>query len=243
MERIRSLIEKLNMQFAQKVPLSQLLSTVQMLQNEIAGSMREVDVLGTSGISVIVPNAKPILGNSNPENEKEQIKSENEEKEYYELVVEGGDEDENLAESATEIPSYEELIKLQEQLKTSEGQARLSFSDVNSNELADDMPTLSRQNRPGATRAAKQASAPKAGRNAIKDLNKAITAQDRIAFVRELFRGDEIMFERSIKTINNFSSLTEAEYWIERELKTKNGWMSGHPVTSQFEQLLKRRFS
>ncbi len=241
MERIRSLIEKLNMQLAQKVPLSQLLSTVQMLQNEIAGNMREVDVLGTSGISVIVPNAKPIPGNPNTEQEKDQIKAGNEEKEYYELVVEGSDEEEHLAEPATEIPSYEELIKLQEQLKTSEGQARLSFSD--SNELADDMPTLSRQNRPAATKAAKQASAPKAGRNAIKDLNKAITAQDRIAFVRELFRGDEIMFERSIKTINNFSSLTEAEYWIERELKTKNGWVSGHPVTSQFEQLLKRRFS
>ncbi|HTG55814.1 MAG TPA: hypothetical protein VL943_06080 [Niabella sp.] len=240
MERIRSLIEKLNMQFAHKVPLSQLLSTVQMLQNEIAGSMREVDVLGTSGISVIVPNAKPIPGNSNAGNEKEPIKPGNEEKEYYQLVVEDGEDEENLAETATEIPSYEELIKLQEQLKTSQGQARLSFSD--SNELADDMPTLSRQNRPGATKAAKQVSAPKAGRNAIKDLNKAITAQDRLAFVRELFRGDEVMFERSIKTINNFSSLTEAEYWIERELKTKNGWMPGHPVTSQFEQLLKRRF-
>lgn len=241
MERIRSLIEKLNMQFAHKVPLSQLLSTVQMLQNEIAGSMREVEVLGTSGISVIVPNAKPIPGNSNAGNEKEPIKPGNEEKEYYQLVVEDGEDEENLAETATEIPSYEELIKLQEQLKTSQGQARLSFSD--SNELADDMPTLSRQNRPGATKAAKQVSAPKAGRNAIKDLNKAITAQDRLAFVRELFRGDEVMFERSIKTINNFSSLTEAEYWIERELKTKNGWMPGHPVTSQFEQLLKRRFS
>ncbi|MGN7785597.1 hypothetical protein ACTJIJ_13795 [Niabella sp. 22666] len=241
MERIGSLIEKLNMQFAQKVPLSQLLSTVQMLQNEIAGTMREVDVLGTSGISVIVPNAKPMPGSTVTVNDQEQVKPENEEKEYYELVVEGTEEEENLPESAAEIPSYEELIKLQQQLKTTEGQATLSFSD--SDEFADDLPTLSRQNRTGGSKAAKQAATPKAGRNAIKDLNKAITAQDRLAFVRELFRGDEVMFERSIKTINNFSSLTEAEYWIERELKTKNGWMSGHPVTSQFEQLLKRRFS
>lgn len=241
MERIRSLIEKLNMQFAQKVPLSQLLSTVQMLQNEIAGTMREVDVLGTSGISVIVPNAKPIPGSTATVSDKEQVKPENEEKEYYELIVEGAEDEENSPEQAIEIPSYEELIKLQQQLKVSGGQATLSFSD--SNEFAEDMPTLSRQNRAGGSKAAKQASTPKAGKNAIKDLNKAISAQDRLAFVRELFRGDEVMFERSIKTINNFSSLTEAEYWIERELKTKNGWMPGHPVTSQFEQLLKRRFS
>ncbi len=242
MERIGSLIEKLNMQFSQKVPLSQLLSTVQMLQNEISGTMREVDVLGTSGISVIVPNAKPIAGGGHLISDKEPVKAENEEKEYYELIVEGADEEDNLPDSAREIPSYDELIKLQQQLKASEGQATLSFSD-DSAELADDMPTLSRQNRPVGAKAAKQASVPKAGRNAIKDLNKGITAQDRIAFVRELFRGDEIMFERSIKTINNFSSLTEAEYWIERELKTKNGWLPGHPVATQFEQLLKRRFS
>ncbi|MCH5720564.1 hypothetical protein [Niabella hibiscisoli] len=243
MERIRSLIEKLNMQFSQKVPLSQLLSTVQMLQNEIAGTMREVDVLGTSGISVIVPNAKPMPGSNTLIDDKEQSNGDSDsgEKEYYELVVEGAEDEDNSPESAREIPSYEELIKLQQQLKTIEGQATLSFSE--STEFADDMPTLSRQNRAGGSKAAKQASTPKAGRNAIKDLNKAITAQDRLAFVRELFRGDEIMFERSIKTINNFSSLTEAEYWIERELKTKNGWMPGHPITSQFEQLLKRRFS
>ncbi len=60
MDRIKSLIEKLNMQYAQQVPLSQLLSTVQLLQNEIAGTMREVDVLGASSISVIVPNVKPL---------------------------------------------------------------------------------------------------------------------------------------------------------------------------------------
>lgn len=241
MERIRSLIEKLNMQFSQKVPLSQLLSTVQMLQNEIAGSMREVSVLGTSGISVIVPNAKPLPGA--PVHDKEPLRQENEEKEYFELVVEGGDEEEQATEPATEIPSYEELMKLQQQLKTSEGQATLSFSDDSNTEVPEDMPTLSRQSRPVVSKAAKQASTPKAGRNSIKDLHKAISAQDRNVFVRQLFRGDEVMFERSIKTINNFSSLTEAEYWIERELKTKNSWMPGHSVTNQFEQLVKRRFS
>lgn len=241
MDRIKSLIEKLNMQYAQHVPLSQLLSTVQLLQNEIAGTMREVNVLGASNISVIVPNVKP-LPRISPVNDKDERKPESEEKEYYELIVEGNEEEENTTEPVTEIPSYEELMKLQQQLKASERQATLSFSD-DSGDIPDDMPTLSRQTRPGGSKAAKQVSAPKAGRNSIKDLHKAITAQDRIAFVRELFRGDETMFERSIKTINNFSSLTEAEYWIERELKTKNGWMTSHPVTSQFEQLVKRRFS
>lgn len=237
MDRIRSLIDKINEQYTQQVPLVQLLSTVHLLQNEISGTMREVNILGTSGISVIAANTKPLpeLPGDNSH------KNESTEKEYYELKMDDHSPDEKVVEPVKGIPSYEELMKWQEQLNHSEPRVILSFSE--DTETAADMPTLSRQPRSGNSKAAKQASAPRAGKAAVKDLYKAISAQDRIAFVRELFRGDEIMFERSIKTINNFSSLTEAEYWIERELKTKNGWMPGHPVAGQFEQLVKRRFA
>ena len=53
----------------------------------------------------------------------------------------------------------------------------------------------------------------------IRDLKKGIGINDRYVFVSELFRGDEAMYERSIKTINSFHILAEAEYWMERELK------------------------
>ena len=55
--------------------------------------------------------------------------------------------------------------------------------------------------------------------------------------------GDEAMYERSIKTINSFHILAEAEYWIERELKVKLGWDDGKTTTQHFYQLVKRRFS
>ncbi|MBK7099029.1 MAG: hypothetical protein IPH58_12570 [Sphingobacteriales bacterium] len=61
-------------------------------------------------------------------------------------------------------------------------------------------------------------------------------------FINELFRGDEIMYERSIRTINNFSAYAEAEYWIKRELKTKLGWIPGEETAEYFESLIKRRF-
>lgn len=77
----------------------------------------------------------------------------------------------------------------------------------------------------------------------IKDLRKAIGINDRFLFINELFRGDEAMYERSIKTINGFNIYPEAEYWISRELKTKLGWNIDHPSVLQFDQLVKRRFS
>src|SRR5690606_26493963 len=58
----------------------------------------------------------------------------------------------------------------------------------------------------------------------VKDLKKAIGINDRFQFIKELFNGDETMYERSIKTINGFNILPEAEYWIRRELKLKLAW-------------------
>jgi hypothetical protein len=77
----------------------------------------------------------------------------------------------------------------------------------------------------------------------IKDLRKAIGINDRFLFINDLFRGDEAMYERSIKTINSFNIYPEAEYWITRELKTKLGWNNDLPAVTQFDQLVKRRFS
>ena len=77
----------------------------------------------------------------------------------------------------------------------------------------------------------------------VRDLKKAIGVNDRYVFINQLFRGDEVMYERSLKTINGFRILPEAEYWMERELKVKLGWDENREATRQFYQLVKRRFS
>lgn len=77
----------------------------------------------------------------------------------------------------------------------------------------------------------------------ISDLRKAIGVNERFQFLRELFRQDEDMYERSIKTINQFKIFAEADFWINRELKTKLGWPVDHPLVKQFDQLVRRRFS
>jgi hypothetical protein len=77
----------------------------------------------------------------------------------------------------------------------------------------------------------------------VRDLRKAIGVNDRYVFINQLFRGDEVMYERSLKTINGFRILPEAEYWMERELKVKLGWDENRETTRHFYQLVKRRFS
>ena len=77
----------------------------------------------------------------------------------------------------------------------------------------------------------------------IRDLKKAIGVNDRYLFVNELFRGDENMYERSLKTINGFNIYPEAQYWIQRELKVKLSWPDNSETVKLFDQLIKRRFS
>lgn len=77
----------------------------------------------------------------------------------------------------------------------------------------------------------------------VRDLKKAVSVNDRYLFVNTLFRGDETMYERSIKTINGFAIFPEAQYWIQRELKVKLGWIDSNETVQLFDQLIKRRFS
>ncbi len=77
----------------------------------------------------------------------------------------------------------------------------------------------------------------------VKDLKKAIGVNDRFLYLNELFRGDEAMYERSIKTINAFNIYPEAEFWIRRELKLKLGWDDNYQTVKQFDQLIRRRFA
>jgi hypothetical protein len=77
----------------------------------------------------------------------------------------------------------------------------------------------------------------------IQDLRKAIGINDQYLFINDLFRGDQTMYERSIKTINSFNIFGEAELWIKRELKLKLGWNENSESVYLFDQLIKRRFS
>lgn len=79
--------------------------------------------------------------------------------------------------------------------------------------------------------------------NKISDIRKAITINEKYQMINTLFRGDEDMFERSIRTLNNFGSLPEARFWMQRELILKLGWNEDDELVQHFHMLVSRRFS
>jgi hypothetical protein len=104
--------------------------------------------------------------------------------------------------------------------------------------VAQNMPSLNDRWKQSQTEVADRLS-----ETPVKDLRQAIGINDKFQFIQELFRGDVDTYERSVKTINELRTLQEAEYWIERELKIRQGWVDDNRTVRQFYNLVKKRFS
>ncbi len=237
MQRVDTLIKKLQEQFVANATASQLAVTVQMLQAELAHLQNNAVPDNVAGINVDIPQI--ILPAVRHEEEKivevlqvdeAEIEAELEEikrnaaamqkmsvQNKPQIVFEEEDQDiPTLAHHLNEVNQKKEInesiagnaASLNDKLK----QSKIDLGDT-----LTEVP--------------------------IRDLRKAIGVNDRFLYINELFRGDENMYERSIKTINSFSILPEAEYWIQRELKTKIGWNDSNETVIQFCQLVKRRFT
>lgn len=243
MQKIKALIEKLNNQFEHKAPPAEMLATLQLLQRELAGGLKETQVLGSSNVSVMVPNMPSI----NYAKTVEQVIDD--EKVYFELpAADASDEeiDELILEN-NRIEAQKNTVNKPEVApaeKESVGKKRSNQTEMIFNEgdgFIDEVPTFSQYSKP--EKEDKPVSAEAKTESPVKQLKKAISELDRQIFLKDLFRGDEVMYERSIKTIDNFHAYPEAELWIRRELKLKLAWLTDNPTVDHFERLVKRRFA
>ena len=252
MERIEALIQKLKEQSEQKADPNVMLGTVQLLQFELSKLKSSAPrSLGTAKVAVVLPAQNRPDYITQPEYEKYAPKPAAvklpKEKPATESIVE-----EALPETRNDMQEVKETVLVDKgtlSVVQKNGQLDMVFDPLT------EIPTLSHQAPRKANEQAEQESINDKLRQGktelmevlketpVKDLRKAIGINDRFLFINDLFRGDETMYERSIKTINNFSIYAEAEYWINRELKVKLGWPAEHPTVDHFVQLVRRRFS
>jgi hypothetical protein len=237
MQRVDTLIKKLQEQFAANASAGQLLLTVQMLQAELNHVQASAAPETKAGISVDItqnniPAARPAeekivevlqVDEAAIEAELEEIKRHAEAMKKLNVqnkpaMVFQTEEEDIIPTLAHHLP-----ITPKKEINESIASNSASLNDKLKQTKIDLGETLTE--------------AP------IRDLKKAIGINDRFLYINELFRGDENMYERSIKTINSFSILPEAEYWIQRELKVKIGWNQDSETVKQFDQLVKRRFT
>jgi hypothetical protein len=233
MERIEALISKLKDQFDQQADPNLLLGTVQLLQFELTKLMpSNQQSLGTAKVAVILPFANLAAGAAASQHERyaprpleqpvvKEVKETLLVDEGSVSVVQKNGQLDMMFDPMTEIPTLSHQPREKE----------VNDATLHGESLNDKL----KQGKTELIEVLKE--------TPVKDLRKAVGINDRFLFINELFRGDENMYERSIKTINSFNIYAEAEYWISRELKLKLGWNNEHLSVQHFDQLVKRRFS
>jgi hypothetical protein len=248
MERVSTLIKNLQRQLEENASAQMLLRTVQMLQAELQSQSALNREVGGDKVSVIMPMSlntfQPELAgagsdknNSGPAEEKviEVLRVDEKEIEEELEQIKRNAEAVNSMVANTRPPFVYDPI---DDIPTLSHQTPLTKPNFSKNEIPFEYP----ESLNDKLKEIKIELSDKLTEAPIKDLRKAIGINDRFLFINELFRGDEAMYERSIKTIQNFSIYAEAEYWIRRELKVKTGWVDSDPIVKQFDQLVRRRF-
>ena len=231
MERIGALISKLKEQFEEKADTAQLLMTIHLLQHELNQLQHQGSkTLGTSKVAVVLPSITPIAAQYEKYAPKPVVRPVVQEIKETVLVDKGSvsvvqknGQLDMVFDPMTEIPTLSHQPKEKE------------VHEINNNSQPESLNDKLREGKTELFEVLKE--------TPVKDLRKAIGINDRYVFINDLFRGDESMYERCIKTINSFNIYPEAEFWINRELKTKLGWDNERDVVKQFDQLVKRRFS
>ncbi|MBK8610288.1 MAG: hypothetical protein IPL84_10155 [Chitinophagaceae bacterium] len=251
MERVETLLNKLQDQFAKNGSPEQLLLTVQMLQAELL-HLQQHAALPAAGEAITVTVTGVYHPAVNEDTDQTPETEEKEERTVEVLLVDEAeieaelDEIKRNAEAIQQISIHNKphiIFETEEDIPTLTHQDQpVSSAALNGKEINESAGSVS----PSLNEKLKQSSIDLGDTLTevpIRDLRKAIGVNDRFLFINELFRGDEAVYERSIKTINSFSIFPEAEYWIQRELKVKNGWNDNEELVKQFYQLVKRRFS
>ena len=244
MERVETLLQKLQKQINENLPIDSLLITVEMMQYELMHLKTAQPKGADRAVSISMP-LKIVEQWQGAEKDKSAIIEERtvEILQVDEAAIEA--ELDEIKRNATVISHI-----------SSHSKPQLLF-DMGE----DDIPTLIHQNKAVPAKEINESVgkknrslndtlkedttelSTKLSDGPVKDLKKAIGVNDRFLFINELFRGDEAMYERSIKTINSFTIWPEAEYWVKRELKTKLGWKDSNETVQLFDQLVRRRFS
>ena len=207
MDRVSTLLKKLQKQLDEKSSAREMLQTVQILQAELIKKVEKKQLHSNEKISVLMPVSFNVV------EVKTSDAGDEEEKVLQVLQIDEKDIEEELqqikkkAEAVNARVSHNKpgfLFDPLEEVPT------LANQDQHDKKASDELSFEYPESLNDRLKESKIELSQSLTSTPIKDLRKAIGVNDRFLFIGELFRGDEAMYERSIKTIQNFSIYAEA---------------------------------
>lgn len=235
MERLRTLIDNFREQLDSGASASRLMLTLQMLQSELNHIQQTEEKNSFSPVHVDIPLVTPVQ-ETKPQSRVVEVLNVDEKAAEAEL-----DEIRQKAQERVRIAvhTHQPVVVSEETEEVAASAMEPAIKTEVHELLAAETPaSLNDRFVKDSAEVAQAIAEP-----VIKDLRKGIGVNDRYVFINELFKGDDGLYDKSIKTINSFKIYAEAEFWIRQELKSSLGWVQDNPLVRQFDQLIRRRFA
>jgi len=77
----------------------------------------------------------------------------------------------------------------------------------------------------------------------IKDLKQAISLNDKMRYIKDLFNGYNLAYAEAIDLVNKMPDFKSADEFLQRSYAAKNNWAARQETVDQFYELLNQRFT
>ncbi len=79
-------------------------------------------------------------------------------------------------------------------------------------------------------------------RTEIKDLKQAISLNDKMLYIRDLFNGYNLAYAEAVDLLNKMPDFQTADHFLKNNYAVKHNWAAKQDTADQFYELLNRRF-
>ena len=84
--------------------------------------------------------------------------------------------------------------------------------------------------------------APRDGSEKIKDLKSAISLNDKLLFIKDLFNGYSLAYSEAIELLNRYDDFASADTFLQDNYAGKNNWAEKQATVDKLYAILRRRF-
>lgn len=198
---------------------------------------------------------KPEEGNTEikPEEHKEEIK--HEEKQEEEIKDEEGEREIKPEEREKEVEPEEEKTKEPVSHEIVQEEKAFSFrpdeQEEVKNDVSDKVPVAEEPKKPMSLNerisAQKQTLASTYNKHPeslqrIKDIKSAISLNDKLLFIKDLFNGYSLAYSEAIELLNRFGNFADADQFLKNNYAIKNNWESKKETVSKLYAILRKRY-
>lgn len=77
----------------------------------------------------------------------------------------------------------------------------------------------------------------------ISDLKAAISLNDKLLFIKDLFNGYSLAYSEAIEILNRYDNIMEADEFLKSNYSVKNNWAAKPDTVDKFYSILHRRYT